>query len=77
MFKFVLFASDVFFYFSKVKQFLGKGQGMDDDLGSCSSLYMRIGSLAHNSSTFNHFYEYSYTLPSFHLRSVQMMANKK
>lgn len=32
MFKFVLFASDVFFYFSKVKQWMGVGKGMDDDL---------------------------------------------
>jgi aarF domain-containing kinase len=28
----VLLASDVYFYFSKVKQFLGRGKGMDDDL---------------------------------------------
>jgi aarF domain-containing kinase len=28
----VLFASDVYFYVAKVRQFLGKGKGMDDDL---------------------------------------------
>jgi aarF domain-containing kinase len=28
----VLFASDVFFYFAKFRQFLGRGKGMDDDL---------------------------------------------
>lgn len=32
LFKFVLFTSDIFFYTSKVRQWLGKGNGMDDDL---------------------------------------------
>lgn len=32
MFKFVLLASDLYFYFSKFKQFLGRGKGMDDDM---------------------------------------------
>jgi aarF domain-containing kinase len=32
LFKVVLFASDVYFYVAKVRQFLGKGKGMDDDL---------------------------------------------
>jgi aarF domain-containing kinase len=32
VFKMVIFASDVFFYFSKVKQWMGMGKGMDDDI---------------------------------------------
>ena len=32
IFKFVLLASDAYFYFSKFKQFLGRGKGMDDDM---------------------------------------------
>lgn len=32
MFKMVLWATDVVFYVSKVRQFLGVGKGMDDDL---------------------------------------------
>ena len=31
-FKFVLLASDVYFYYSKFRQYLGKGKGMDDDM---------------------------------------------
>ena len=31
-FKFVLFASDVYFYYSKVRQYFGRGKGMDDDM---------------------------------------------
>lgn len=30
--RFVLIGSDVYFYYAKFKQFLGKGKGMDDDL---------------------------------------------
>ena len=32
VFRFVLLATDAYFYFSKFKQFLGKGKGMDDDM---------------------------------------------
>jgi len=32
LFKVVLLMSDAYFYFSKFKQFLGKGKGMDDDV---------------------------------------------
>lgn len=32
IFRVVLLASDAYFYFSKVKQFLGRGRGMDDDM---------------------------------------------
>ena len=32
VFRFVLLASDAYFYFSKFKQFLGRGKGMDDDM---------------------------------------------
>ena len=32
VFKLVLIASDAYFYFSKLKQFLGRGRGMDDDM---------------------------------------------
>ena len=32
VFKFVLFASDVYFYWSKTKQWFGRGKGMDDDM---------------------------------------------
>lgn len=32
VFKFVLLASDAYFYYAKVLQFLGKGKGMDDDI---------------------------------------------
>ena len=31
-FKFVLFASDLYFYYGKFKQYLGRGKGMDDDM---------------------------------------------
>lgn len=32
VFKLVLLASDAYFYFSKFKQFIGRGKGMDDDM---------------------------------------------
>jgi aarF domain-containing kinase len=32
VFRMVLLASDAYFYFSKFKQFLGRGKGMDDDM---------------------------------------------
>lgn len=32
MFKIVLLATDAYFYYSKFKQFLGRGKGMDDDM---------------------------------------------
>lgn len=32
LFKTVLFTTDLYFYYAKVKQFFGKGKGMDDDI---------------------------------------------
>ena len=32
LFKTVLFTTDLYFYYAKIKQFFGRGKGMDDDI---------------------------------------------
>lgn len=51
-FKIVLLASDAYFYFSKFKQFLGRGKGMDDDMEKAMAKMAKSYGIEMNHSVF-------------------------
>ena len=53
IFKFVLFSSDVVFYTSKVRQFLGFGRGMEDDLEASMKVMAKDMGVELNHSVFD------------------------